>query len=125
MALEWAIRSEHGFEKYSSLRSKKTHTSRLAVIRVHRHKDTWQDIRSEDGAARYVTKYATKPYQKQVPDWYSDVGRFWGASRDVKAEIDLEHYDLTEAELRYQLKDHRVGKWDVLPKHVLGVELNL
>lgn len=40
-------------------------------------------IRKPDGAARYAVKYALKMYQKQVPDEYQDVGRFWGNSRDV------------------------------------------
>lgn len=43
-----------------------------------------QRIRKEDGCARYVAKYAAKQYQKEVPSKFSDSGRFWGASRDVK-----------------------------------------
>lgn len=42
-------------------------------------------IRKQDGAARYCVKYALKCYQKAVPLAYQDVGRFWGASRNVKA----------------------------------------
>lgn len=43
-------------------------------------------IRKPDGAARYATKYAFKMRQKTVPEGYRNVGRFWGASRDVKPE---------------------------------------
>jgi hypothetical protein len=43
-------------------------------------------IRKQDGAARYATKYAFKMKQKRVPEGYRNVGRFWGASRDVKPE---------------------------------------
>lgn len=42
-------------------------------------------LRSEDGAARYAAKYASKIEQKRVPIEYTNVGRFWGASRDVVA----------------------------------------
>ncbi len=37
-----------------------------------------------DGARRYAVKYAQKMRQKLVPPAYQNVGRFWGASRDVK-----------------------------------------
>ena len=43
-----------------------------------------EPIRESLGAARYVAKYAAKVDQKQVPEWYASVGRFWGNSRDVK-----------------------------------------
>lgn len=43
-------------------------------------------LRKPDGAARYATKYAMKMRQKCVPPEYRNVGRFWGASRDVKPE---------------------------------------
>lgn len=41
-------------------------------------------IRKPDGAARYAVKYALKMRQKKAPSDYHHVGRFWGASRDVK-----------------------------------------
>jgi len=41
-------------------------------------------LRSKDGAARYVSKYAYKTWQKSVPEDYRNVGRFWGHSVDVK-----------------------------------------
>jgi len=40
-------------------------------------------IRKPDGAARYCLKYAFKCHQKQVPDEYTNVGRFWGHSNRV------------------------------------------
>lgn len=51
-----------------------------------------QKLRSEDGSARYVSKYASKAYQKRVPKDYLDCGRFWGSSRGVKPEP-VERYD--------------------------------
>jgi len=35
-------------------------------------------IRLKRGLANYISAYASKAYQKQVPENYSDVGRFWG-----------------------------------------------
>ena len=40
-------------------------------------------IRSENGARNYCVKYAFKMQQKIVPKDYQNVGRLWGASRDV------------------------------------------
>lgn len=45
---------------------------------VHIHKTAWEAIRTDDGARRYVVKYATKLQQKIVPRDYRNVGRFWG-----------------------------------------------
>lgn len=45
---------------------------------------SWEAIRSKDGGARYAVKYAYKLEQKSVPEDYSNVGRMWGHSRDVK-----------------------------------------
>lgn len=41
-------------------------------------------VRTCEGAKRYAVKYAMKMRQKRVPPAYRNVGRFWGASRDVK-----------------------------------------
>lgn len=43
----------------------------------------WEPIREDEGAAKYVCKYAYKCEQKAVPYLFRDVGRFWGASRGV------------------------------------------
>lgn len=60
--------------------------TRDAVLMQHRRKKTWENIRKQDGAKRYVIKYATKLKQKTVPKWFKQTGRFWGTSRSVKAE---------------------------------------
>lgn len=54
-------------------------------IRHLRAGTQWSKLRHDDGAFRYAAKYACKPSQKMVPEGYRDVGRFWGASRNVKA----------------------------------------
>lgn len=54
---------------------------------LHRLAGTnWSNTRQEDGLRHYVVKYAFKTYQKEVPEGFRQVGRFWGASRDIKLE---------------------------------------
>jgi hypothetical protein len=44
----------------------------------------WENVRQQDGLKHYVTKYASKTYQKQVPETFQNVGRFWGVSRSIQ-----------------------------------------
>lgn len=88
------------------------------------HHKTWEPIREEDGARRYVAKYATKTKQKDVPEWFGDIGRFWGASRGVKDSRERPRIvQLTDGELREILtkSGRKVGEWDVLPRYLWGV----
>lgn len=119
----WSRIAEPYDVQYSDIRDYKQKTARLQVRRVHCHRDVWQSIKKPHGAARYVAKYASKPYQKEVPKNYRDVGRFWGCSRDVKrkipqpTEIDV----ASEKEVRmYLAKKGRddVADWEFLPKIV-------
>ena len=41
-------------------------------------------IRNKEGARNYTVKYAWKMKQKTIPKEYRNVGRLWGASRNVK-----------------------------------------
>lgn len=86
------------------------------------HWDTWQLLKSEDGAKRYVSKYATKTYQKQIPERYQGVGRFWGCSKDV-SDIEGVDVELTLPELMQFLDDHNhpAAEYDYLPKYLWGV----
>jgi hypothetical protein len=52
-------------------------------------------LRSAEGGAHYALKYASKMEQKRVPQEYRNVGRLWGASRDVKPQP---YYELTCSE---------------------------
>lgn len=62
----------------------------------------WENTRTDDGLRRYVVKYAFKTWQKEVPVGFRQVGRFWGASRDVVLEpIAIEVSD--EEKVRAQL----------------------
>lgn len=85
-------------------------------------KKMWSDIRKADGANRYMRKYAGKESQKCVPLKYSDVGRFWGTSRDVPRPIDdMLECTMVDADLRRLLNAlgrEDVSKWDVIPKYV-------
>lgn len=40
-------------------------------------------VRSKGGVASYMAKYVKKQGQKDVPDGYTDVGRFWGHNADL------------------------------------------
>jgi len=42
-----------------------------------------ESIRSKGHLYGYVSTYIRKSGQKQVPDGYEEVGRFWGSSRDI------------------------------------------
>ena len=66
-------------------------------------------IRKKDGAARYALKYCYKMEQKCVPAEYRNIGRFWGASRDVKPR-QARVIPMDEASVRGVLSD-----WDYAP----------
>lgn len=52
-------------------------------------------IRKPDGARRYAVKYSMKMKQKKVPKAYRNVGRFWGNSRGVNPDVQMEIDDLS------------------------------
>lgn len=60
-------------------------------------------VRKPDGAARYAVKYALKMRQKQVPEPYQNVGRFWGCSRDV-VPSPVQSHRVTEDDVRGALE---------------------
>lgn len=62
---------------------------RKKVVSVHRHKKTWDKIHKENGATRYMLKYAAKSEQKLVPVQFGHCGRFWGTSRGVEAHLQM------------------------------------
>ena len=57
-----------------------------------------EQVREPGGAGRYATKYAFKMEQKQVPEGFENVGRFWSCSRSVKVEP-VKVMELTESEI--------------------------
>lgn len=97
----------------------------LDVCKVHAHDKQWQAIRHPDGARRYVAKYAAKRDQKAVPEDYSNVGRFWGASVRVKSTVNKGvYFDANEDWIRGMLEalGHRCADWDVLPRYIFGLD---
>ncbi len=85
--------------------------------------ETWELMRSKDGARRYATKYATKEYQKTPPKSFEGVGRFWGCSKDVILGEGV-YREMDEQKLREYLDatDHSTKSWEILPKFLFGVE---
>lgn len=46
-----------------------------------------ETVRNPEGLRHYAVKYAMKMHQKDVPEGYEHVGRFWGHSADVKPKF--------------------------------------
>lgn len=92
---------------------------RNKMTMVHAHKKAWEKLRSKNGAAGYVTKYATKTAQKQVPRRYHNVGRFWGNSRGVKPKK-LFTTQATEIDVRTHLgkMGHVLTNCEIVPKYI-------
>lgn len=81
-------------------------------------------LRSDEGALRYVAKYALKTSQKVVPPDYADVGRFWGATKGVSRKTPWVR-EIIDERLLYDLlrvEGHRCGDWEHLPKHIFGTK---
>lgn len=93
------------------------------VLAVACHEKTWELIKSPNGARNYVTKYAAKAYQKQVPEEFRDVGRFWGVSKEARPEHKHE-IDVTDDEVREYLAErgHTASEWEVLPKILFNIK---
>ena len=111
--------------RYCSISDRREKDMWLQTLRVNTHPSTWQEIRDEGGARKYVAKYACKPEQKEVPERFHDVGRFFGYSVDVKARIrPLETFSMEADVIREVLADegHKASEWDFLPKYLFGVE---
>lgn len=93
------------------------------MVAVHSHPKSWELIKSQDGAIHYVTKYAAKAYQKDVPKQFQNVGRFWGCSNTVRPKIKFE-IDVTDDEVREFLakNGHAAADWEILPKYLFNVD---
>jgi hypothetical protein len=73
-----------------------------------------QRIRKKDGARFYCVKYASKMNQKRVPEAYQNVGRLWGASRNVKPEP-LGYIRATEDDIRETIREWEHKPSDTRP----------
>jgi len=106
--------------QYSRLVDHKLFHVKQSVQDFNRHRAVWQVLNSQEGARRYVAKYAKKAKQKKVPWFIRDVGRFWGTSRGIKDKVEKHEIDLNEDELRQYLYNNgaKPSEWDWLPKYV-------
>lgn len=93
------------------------------LYKVHSHEKSWQKIRKENGAKFYIVKYASKAEQKEVPEAFTDVGRFWGNSRDVPSK-EFQEVDTTELELREYLEKEGlpVTNAPILPRRIINLK---
>lgn len=65
-----------------------------------------ESVRKGGNLAHYAVKYAMKMYQKNVPELYQNVGRFWGVSKGVKPKLRQVHPIASEKDLQLYL-----SKW--------------
>lgn len=123
MAKVWSAIAEKQNLRYSSLLRRNELMTRDAVELVHRHETAWQSLREEDAARRYIAKYAFKTKQKIVPREYSQTGRFWGHSRDVKPKsvrtIDVSSDDEARLFLSEKMNRADLAAWDILPRFTI------
>jgi hypothetical protein len=110
-------------DRWAKIVAGKNVPDRYKVYQVHRFPKQWEKFRLEDGAKRYILKYALKPYQKEVPHKFWDVGRFWGCSYDVRKSIPDPKwaFEADDAMVRELLADHPCLTWDHLPSILFGV----
>lgn len=123
----WANISQPGKWPYCPLANNPNKLGNVIVLdtwgaswSVHAHPKAWEKVKRVDGMERYLSKYANKLKQKEVPKWYQNVGRFWGVSRGVKLP-EGQHYHGSEDEVRQVLAERGrdVQHWEILPKIVL------
>lgn len=91
-----------------------------AVRDVHLSPRYWESVKRKDSLHRYFAKYSTKIRQKNVPNWYGDVGRFWGASRGVKMP-EGQYFRGSDTDVRElaNQQGRNLASWQVLPKVIL------
>ena len=109
--------------EYYDFKTMDYRSMREQVFYVNIRPKHWEDKRSEEGMVRYVVKYATKPEQKEVPECYRDVGRFYGTSRGVRPSQAVKvEWNLTEDEVRDVLRQgkYKCSDWEYLPKYAFS-----
>ena len=55
----------------------------------------WEELRSKDGGAAYIARYAGKREQKTIPWGFEHPGRWWSPSNDVAARIPEHSVEIT------------------------------
>lgn len=105
---------------YSDIKTKTVTTCKERQQRFILRAKAWEPIRKPDGAKRYITKYVLKAQQKNPPEWFVSVGRFWGKTKGLPIETPktylVNHSAGVEA---VKAVNAKVGEWDVIPRTVL------
>lgn len=94
------------------------------VWSVHAYTRAWEPIKSDQGAMKYIAKYAFKTYQKEVPQAYENVGQFWGCSKGVRETcVPILEADGDAKTIRaiLETEGHRVADFAWLPKNIYSV----
>jgi hypothetical protein len=83
----------------------------------------WENEKKPGGLGRYGVKYATKSFQKDVPFYFSLVGRFWGASRSFACPEGID-FQATDDDVRGLVEawGRDFSRWQVLPKIIFVSE---
>ena len=92
----------------------------LKAYNVTAHRNSWEALRSKDGAAGYVTQYAKKKHQKEVPEGYTNVGRFWGIKPGLVEKCLDKAVISDQSEVKAMLHDLRpeLENWEFYPKYI-------
>lgn len=77
-------------------------------LRFHRHEKNF--IPWDMGTAGYLCKYLDKEHQKQVPQGFIGVGRFWGNSRGLVPDAILVETANIDAAFSYSVVDQDTGE---------------
>lgn len=124
-AVYWLRKTDQGEGEYCSIRKRRKLRVAASIFASVSHPNSWNKLQKADGAKRYVAMYASKPYQKKVPLWFQDIGRFWGCSKGITDNREEpEIVEVTEDELReiLQQNHHNTAQWEVLPRHLWGID---
>lgn len=90
----------------------------IRTAKFQTNANCWDRLVDPEGAKRYGMKYASKEKQKSVPRHYKNVGRFWGASKDVLP--DKVTLDVAQDEFEEFLKKRGwdAEAWAYTPKYI-------
>lgn len=105
--------------EYQTIRDRKLLNLRDASLWFHMREKQWERVRDRDGVAKYAVKYALKMQQKVAPDWFGDVGRFWGHSRfaGLPKGLYVKADETTVRRIIHESVD-RIDGCDVIPRYI-------
>ena len=94
----------------------------VKIAKFNMRTEVWELAKHPNGMRNYAAKYAAKQYQKEVPKDYTEVGRFWGCSDNVRP-VPTRKVDTCEDDIRMLLQaaDHTAQDYEILPKLLFNV----